>query len=110
MIVQRRAQHRVKPGIHPLGIAQLILARQHTNAEFLQHVFGIGPVAEPFDEEPEKRGSPGKQRAVEPAACFACRRCGIIHVSRGLCIRVHAWAGHANSIGHSRAHLLRTMM
>ena len=68
MVVQGGAQDRVEPRIHPVDIAELILARQHPDAELLQHILGIGAVAKPFDQEPHERAAPVQQRAFRRSA------------------------------------------
>lgn len=63
MIVgQGGAKDSVKPGVHTLHIAQLIFALHDFEAEILQHVLGLGPVAQTSGKEPEKCISPIRER------------------------------------------------
>ena len=112
VIIEGRAQHRIEPGVHPLGLAQLIPTRKNPDAEFLQDILGIRAIAQSLHQEAQKRLSAGDQRPLQPrvvtAGMVANEVSGLVHdrspFSRG-------WkTGYANRTGHSRAHLFRAMM
>ena len=79
VIVQRRPQDCIQPGIHSIDVSELILARKHTDGEVLQHILCFCAVAKPFDQKPQKGATSVQQstfrRSVVPLRFTTVLRC-----------------------------------
>lgn len=111
MIVERRTQDGIQPGVHPLGLAQPVLAGKHADAELLQHILGVRPVTQPFDQETQKAYRPeisARLRSRPPVSERATK-------SSNPDISLLSFAtaqgfSQANKVGHSLVHILRAML